>query len=210
MITDGMLELLAGLEAAGAAVIASAVTGFITYRVTARTITAQASEGAAERQARAEAAAADRRHDTSERHAAAFRKRRLDAYLAVTRHVNHWGRQVEWALRKDRSRIDPPSQQPDPDSIDYEAQALVALVGSVRLWDALRDFDQAVWVYLSSRGSLRASHGTEAFPEALQRATDDGGALLASRQRVIDCMREEVRNASVAEGRALPDPDDHG
>lgn len=117
--------------AAGAgAVLAGAVTGVVTFKVTPRQVTS--AEGLADKQrAHERGLAEDERHQ----------QRLLDAYTSVMRYVYASSAAMEWQLRSMRVVLDPPDQPPLPDPIDPTSQAIASLVASGEVGGLLRDFN---------------------------------------------------------------------
>lgn len=190
-MSNGDIAIWTSVAAGGAAILASAITAIVTYLVTKRSI--QSSEAIS---------AAERTHEVDQTWTDREQSRKLDAYVALARHVGHWTRQIGWAVDRGSFDTDPPTPQPKEDSIDYTSEALISLVGSEAVWDRIKSFNGDVMKYLVAVGTARTMEGfvselepasKEAASQALASAQDAGRTAIATGKTLMDLMRSELR-----------------
>jgi hypothetical protein len=190
-MSNGDIAVWTSIAAGAAAILASAITAIVTYLVTRRSV--QSSEAMS---------AAERTHEVDQAWSDREQSRKLDAYVALARHVGHWTRQIGWAVDRGSFETDPPTPQPKEDSVDYTSEALISLVGSDAVWDAIKSFNADVMKYLVSVGTARTMQefvsefeptSQAAAGQALSSAQDAGRTAIATGNSLIDLMRSELR-----------------
>jgi hypothetical protein len=191
VVTDGYVVFWTSLAAVGGAVLASVVTATVTYFVTKRSIDVAKAEGAANRQ-----------HEIDKTWTDRVQTRKLDAYISVTRSVENWMRQIGFVIADASVKFVPPLQQPVFDKITYEQEALVSLVGSMHISEALVEFYKCVNAYLAKRGTAAQMDGmvSEYEPESKvvaaswhQEFTKSGQAVIEAGKTIIAQMRAELQ-----------------
>ncbi len=190
-MSNGDIAIWTSVAAGAAAILASAITAIVTYLVTKRSVASSEAMSAAERTHEVDLAWTDREQS-----------RKLDAYVALARHVGHWTRQIGWAVDRGTFDTDPPTPQPKEDAIDYTSEALISLVGSDAVWRAIKSFNADVMKYLVAVGTARTTEGfvsefdrasKEAAAQALASAQEAGRTAIATGTSLMELLRSELR-----------------
>ena len=189
-MSNADIAIWTSVAAGAAAIFASAISSLATYFVTERGVEAAKSTSADERTHEVQQAWTDREQN-----------RKLDAYLALARHVGNWTRQISWEMDRAVFDTDPPTPPPIGDVIDYTSEALISLVGSQVVWDAVKTFNVNVKKYLLTSGMARKMQtyatpldrgSTGAANLQLDKAEKAGRIAIESGKSLMDLMRLEL------------------
>lgn len=194
-MTGADIAIWTSAVAAAGVVASAAVTGYITYRLTQRSINANTMFDENRRQ-----------HEIIMSRTERDQSRKFDAYLSVTRYVRDWIRQIEFVIAEGISQFDPPRQQPGFDTGGYghAEEAQVALVGSRKVQLGLTDFNKQLNIYLVSRGIARelGNFVSQQEPASVRvaatsndEADEKGRIALKAGQSLIDLMRVELEES---------------
>jgi hypothetical protein len=121
-VTSGAATLWTAVAAGGGALVASAITALVTYRITTRQVSSQTQLAREARQ----------------------QERLLNAYVTLTEYAVAWARSTEWRLQQLMSPADSEGSEPTPGNMDPAAEAYALLVISDVVGEALRTLNRKV------------------------------------------------------------------
>ncbi|MFC0436108.1 hypothetical protein [Kutzneria buriramensis] len=184
------VAVLTSVVGAGGALLGAALSAVVTYFVTRRAVRAAAAE-----------ADKTRAHERAQARTEREQARKLDTYLAVTRYVLDWQRQIGFAVDQATFQTDPPTPAPQQDSIDYTLEARAALIASGEVHGLLHEFNRLIVRYGTAVGSARkmATFADAQVPDtkvqaaqAQNEANDAGRAVLTAGDPLLARMRVEL------------------
>ena len=186
------VAVLASLVGAGGALLGAGTSALVTYFVTRRAVNAATVE-----------ADKTRAHERVQVRTEREQTRKLDTYVAITRYVVDWQRQVGFMVNQATFRTDPPPPAPQQDSIDYALEARAELIASAEVRRLLHEFNSLIVRYGTAVGNARemATYIVGPMPdptvttqaaEAQNAANEAGRAALTAGEPLVDRMRTEL------------------
>ena len=188
----------------GAVLLSAALSAFVTYKVTSRSIQAAKAEGTKQRDHDSSERLLDREHEKSLSREQLLHQTKRDAYVMIQRYLAYWDRYALAHSTRFVLALDPSDEKPPV--IGEDAEALANLIASGPVNAAVREVQShisSLQLELQTANDFEFSMGS-GIPDARQQWSS---AKNRSRQAALDAVKAIAKTKDLMRTELLANSD---